>query len=119
MSDTMFETVQDSGAREDFGTGAVRDKQHGKGLPHLIPPIALRRLAQHFENGAEKYGRNNWQNGIPLSSYIDSAQRHLWAIIEGKDDEDHAAAVIWNISCFIWTKSRISEGVLPERLDDL
>src|SRR5687768_7035505 len=38
-----FEEVKDSGQRTDFGTGAVRDMQKGKGMPHLLPTLALRR----------------------------------------------------------------------------
>jgi hypothetical protein len=34
-------------------------------------------VAKHFEEGAKKYGENNWQKGIPLHSYFDSAIRHL------------------------------------------
>ena len=37
--------LPDSGSRSEFTTGAVRDAMSGKGLPSLIPPEAIRRLA--------------------------------------------------------------------------
>src|SRR3954470_1453827 len=58
-----FTAVKDSGQRQEFSTGAVRDTQTGKGFPHLLPSHALLRLAKHFENGAKKYGKNNWRKG--------------------------------------------------------
>ena len=114
-----FNEVKDSGQRTEFSTGARRDMQAGKGLPHLIPTLFLRRLAKHFENGAVKYGKHNWRKGIPLSSYIDSSFRHWCAILEGLKDEDHASSVIWNMACFIETVSMIEQGILPTELDDI
>lgn len=50
--------MKDSGKREDFGTGAVRDSREGKGRYDLISPIALKRLAVVYEKGANKYHRD-------------------------------------------------------------
>lgn len=60
-------------------------------------------VARHFENGALKYGERNWQKGIPISRYIDSALRHLMKDLAGETDEDHAAAFVWNCMCAAWT----------------
>ena len=60
-------------------------------------------VAKHFENGALKYGERNWQKGIPIGRYIDSALRHLMKDLAGETDEDHAAAFIWNCMCAAWT----------------
>lgn len=105
-----FDEVKDSGERQDFGTGSVRDTQTGKGRYDLLPPRAVRRLAQHFENGAVKYGDRNWEKGQPLGRYLDSALRHTFAILQGKRDEDHAAAAAWNLLAFIETAERIEAG---------
>ena len=59
--------------------------------------------AKHFEEGAKKYGENNWQKGIPVHSYIDSAVRHLLKFNAGITDEPHGRAFVWNILCAIWT----------------
>lgn len=60
-------------------------------------------LACHYEEGCNKYGENNWKKGIPVSSYIDSAVRHLLKHIRGDQDERHDRAFCWNIVCAIWT----------------
>lgn len=60
-------------------------------------------LACHYEDGCKKYGVNNWKKGIPVSSYIDSAVRHLLKYIRGDQDERHDRAFCWNIVCAMWT----------------
>lgn len=60
-------------------------------------------VSKHFEEGANKYGPNNWQKGIPIHSYIDSACRHYTKYIAGWDDEPHLRACIWNLMCCAWT----------------
>lgn len=110
--------LPDSGSRSEFTTGAVRDAMSGKGLPSLIPPEAIRRLACRFEDGATKYGRDNWQKGIPLSRYHDAIVRHTLAAAEGEREEDHLGAVLWNAAAWIWTEDQIRDGLLPGELDD-
>jgi len=114
-----FAKVVDSGARQSFSTGSVRDTREGKGRFDLIPTYPLRRLARHYENGAEKYGDRNWEKGQELSRYLDSAMRHLVSVLEGRRDEDHASAVAWNIFAYVHTKEMIERGKLPSELDDL
>lgn len=60
-------------------------------------------VAKHFEEGAKKYGENNWQKGIPVKCYIDSAIRHYLKHLRGDQDEPHDRAFCWNILCAIWT----------------
>lgn len=111
--------VKDSGKRQEFNTGSVRDSAEGKGRYDLIPSYPLLRLARHYENGAKKYGDRNWEKGQPLSRYLDSAERHLACIKMGLTDEDHMAAVIWNIMAIIDTQKRVELGLLPKDLDTL
>lgn len=60
-------------------------------------------VSKHFEEGAKKYGENNWKKGIPLHCYLDSASRHLLKYLRGDTDEPHDRAYIWNLLCAIWT----------------
>lgn len=94
---TGMAEIKDSGERTEFSSGAVRDMHEGKGDMLSLPAMALLRLSLHYENGAKKYGRFNYLRGIPLSSFIDSAMRHLLKYIAGWDDEDHLAACAFNI----------------------
>lgn len=57
----------------------------------------------HFEEGAKKYGVDNWKKGIPTRCYIDSAVRHFLKFNRGDEDEPHGRAFAWNILCCIWT----------------
>ena len=59
-------------------------------------------VAKHFEEGAKKYGENNWQKGLPTNCYIDSAIRHYLKYKRGDKDEPHERAFVWNIMCCIW-----------------
>ena len=144
-------TIKDSGTRQEFPTGAVRDIQKGKGrcdlLPldvaaefigmaddpdHVLMGIAtymgtgqtehlyyvlemfrnmcgneketmLLEVSMHFEEGAEKYGEGNWQKGLPVKCYVNSAVRHYLKHLRGDTDERHDRAFCWNILCAIWT----------------
>jgi hypothetical protein len=173
-----FKEVKDSGKRQEFKTGSVRDTAEGKGMPHLIAGEALAqalyykespksiieeiecllldysriieyrndlfiiyqainltiklisdgedqtynaamtRLAKHYENGAKKYEKNNWRKGQPISRYYDSAMRHLWKVKDNMTDEDHQAALLWNLIALVQTKIDIDNGLLSTELND-
>jgi hypothetical protein len=111
-----MKNMTDSNNRQ-FNTGAQRDTGEGKMRMSLIPQLELKRVMKRYLDGAEKYGENNWMRGMPLSVYYDCAHRHLeawWA--ERDDDEDHAAAVVWNMLCAMWTESNNNPD---QHLDDL
>lgn len=93
--------MKDSGAREEFGTGAVRDIREGKGRYDLISPFALKRLAIVYEKGAQKYSIRNWEAGMPHTRYYDSATRHLLQWLMGDADEDHLAHAMWNVAAIM------------------
>lgn len=111
-------TTKDSGTREEFATGSVRDSAIGKGRFDLIPPGPLLRLAQLYERGALKYGDRNWERGQPLCRYLDSAMRHLNNLKAGEPSEDHAAAVAWNMFGYMFTLAQVEAGRLPPALDN-
>ena len=114
-----FKEVKDSGKRQEFPTGSLRDTQDGKARYDLIPIIPLERLAKHYANGAKKYGEHNWTKGQPLSRYLASCERHLNAIKEGKDDEDHVSAAVFNLFAFLYTLEMCYAEVLPKELNDM
>ena len=104
--------VKDSGKRRKFNTGAVRDVVEGKGDMVSIPFESILRLSKHYEAGAKKYERWNFRKGIPVSSFIDSALRHLAKYQCGKDDEDHLSAAAFNI-----LGAMLMENTKPEMQD--
>ncbi|MDE2098128.1 MAG: hypothetical protein KGL39_12815 [Patescibacteria group bacterium] len=103
----QFNEVKDSGERVTFKTGMMRDTQEGKPrfdllLPEGIPfdQQFLTRCAQHLTNGAKKYSQRNWElarTPEELDRYKASAFRHLVQWLNGEADEDHAAAVFFNL----------------------
>ena len=114
-----YNKVSDSGKMENFNTGSIRDSRAGKGRYDLISPIALRRLAVHYENGAAKYSERNWEKGQPMSRYFDSAVRHLYRYLEGSREEDHLAAAVWNVMAMIHTEELVEKGKYPKELNDI
>jgi hypothetical protein len=120
MDDTIpnpkvFTEVKDSGEREEFDTGSLRDTQKGKPRFSLVPPGPLTRLAMHYTNGAEKYGDHNWTLGQPAGRFLDSLERHVIAFKEGKDDEDHLAAIAWNSFALMYFQDR--NWIAPDGTD--
>ena len=75
--------------------------------------------ALQMEKGAKKYSARNWEKGMPLSRFADSAMRHLLKYIAGYDDEPHLDAAIWNVLCLAEGRERIRQGLWPAEYDDL
>lgn len=92
-----------------FETGAVREDKTGKGRCDLLPMCALIRLSKHYEAGTEAHGERNWEKGLPMHSFIDSAIRHLFKYVDGQTDEDHLCAAAWNILGAMWTEEKKPE----------
>lgn len=111
-----FTSVKDSGAEEQFATGAVRDVQTGKGRFDLIPAYPLERLAKHYENGAKRYSDNNWCKGMPVSRCLDSLLRHANHYKAGKTDEDHLSAIVFNAFAIIYYEEMVRQNKLPADL---
>lgn len=80
----------------------LRDAITSSGVFHDMHTMFLE-LSKHFEEGAKKYGENNWQKGIPTHCYVDSAVRHYLKYLRGDKDEPHDRAFVWNLVCCIWT----------------
>jgi hypothetical protein len=102
----MFET-KDSGQRAEYASGMVRDTEAGKARFDLLFPLdvpysaqMLTRFAELMARGAEKYDARNWEKAKgaeELARYRSSALRHLVQWLAGETDEDHAAAVMFNL----------------------
>ena len=111
--------MKDSGKRQTFNDGAVRDVGEGKGSYELITPIGLRRVALVYEKGAKKYDPRNWEKGIPIGRILQSAIRHLYQYIEGYRDEDHLGHAAWNCLAAIHMEEMVERGLLPKELNDM
>lgn len=108
--DKQHTNIHDSGNRKAFDSGALRDRPEGKGMFSLISPVGLKRLALRCELGHLKYedGRN-WEKGMPVSEFIDSALRHINQYMNGENDEDHLAAAMWNLQAAMHMEEKMPE----------
>lgn len=105
--------------REHYCAGAFRDKRDGKGRYDLISPFAMKRLALVMEKGASHYADRNWERGINIGRYVDSALRHINQFIAGETDEDHLGHAMFNLMAIMHTEEMIERGVLPKELNDV
>jgi len=111
--------MQDSGKREAFETGAVRDSAEGKPRPDLFSAFAMERIGEWMRLGSLKYTENNWMKGMNYSRVVASLYRHLMKYMQRDDTEDNLAAIIVNASFLMHYDAMIERGVLPESLNDL
>lgn len=110
-----FDSVQDSGERQEFDTGSRRDTQEGKPRYELVPVSPQERLAMHYTNGAKKYGDHNWKLGQPASRFLSSLERHVKEFSKGDGIEDHLAAIAWNAFALMYFEER--EWKAPDGTD--
>lgn len=89
-----------------YETGAVRDTG-GKGRCDLLPHSALLRVARHMENSLADHEERNWERGLPMHCYLDSAMRHVFKYMDGMVDEDHLAAAATNLLMALWTEDHL------------
>lgn len=102
--------IKDSGSRQSFTGGAVRDTEEGKldysNLFVWFEPMGTRYVA-HMTKGRTKYpdpepGTPNWSlfEATPetLARTERSLDRHYKAYRMGQTDEDHAAAILFNLN---------------------
>ena len=109
--------TKDSGKREEFTSGMVRDTQDDKPRYDLLDWAMLERWAQLMARGAKKYGEENWRKAsgeAELKRFKASALRHMVQYFRGDRDEDHAAAVFFNISGAEMVKTKMFD----ERVGD-
>lgn len=99
--------TKDNGTRTEFDSGMQREIKAGLPRFELLVPEGvpyseqmLTRLASLVAKGAEKYASRDWEQACTqeeLESFRASAHRHFMQFMCGESDEDHAAAVMFNV----------------------
>lgn len=112
--------VKDSGERQSFASGMVRDVTTGKIDWHRVAdgPM-LKRWAEHLTRGNTKYpdvqpGVPNWTlaaGAEELARFKASAFRHFMQWYLGDRDEDHAAATYFNINGYEYVRDRAARRI--------
>lgn len=80
-----------------FETGAVRSNDRETVRYDLISPIGLRALAETYAEGAEKFGANNWENGMPVTDILNHVLAHVYDFLGGCRKEPHLAHAAWGL----------------------
>lgn len=109
--------TKDSGARQEYNSGMRRDSQDGKPRYDLVVGIGqehdmLTRWAEIMERGMAKYGYRNWEKADSeeeLIRFKASAFRHFVQWFKDIDDEDHAAAVFFNINAVEFLREKLNK----------
>lgn len=116
-------TVKDSGARQQFESGMVRDTTDNKvdfGL--VLDGPMFHRWAEHLTKGAKKYAKRNWMKANGMEEYDrfrESALRHFLQWYNGDRDEDHAAAVYFNINGAEYVRDKLPiQKATTDKKDD-
>ena len=110
--------TKDSGERAVFDSGMQRDTEEGKPRFDLLIPEGipfseqfLTRVALLLARGAAKYEDRNWEKADSLAELArmkSSAFRHFMQWLTGEKDEDHAAAVVFNLLAHETIESKIT-----------
>lgn len=113
--------VKDSGERTQFASGMVRDTTTGKtDYTLVLDGPMLERWANHLTKGAVKYEARNWMKAEgqeELSRFRQSALRHFIQWLRGETDEDHAAAIFFNINGVEYVERKKSSTFCPDVVD--
>lgn len=120
--------TKDSGERQEFDSGMQRDTEAGKPRFDLLVPEnvpyeeqLLTRFAALLGRGAEKYEQRNWEQAdswAELDRMKSSAFRHFMQWFCGETDEDHAAAVMFNLLAFETTLYKVQHVAKIRALTD-
>jgi hypothetical protein len=80
---------------------ALRYNQHKPKLSLITEmPLALEGITRVLEFGATKYGRRNWQKGMPFTEILDSMLRHQLAWANGEDvDPESGLRHVDHVAC--------------------
>lgn len=71
---------------QQLTTGGVKHDKSKRRLD-LVPPSLTNAVARILEFGAEKYGDNNWRQGLQWSRIYAALQRHLSDFWSGQDTD--------------------------------
>ncbi len=111
--------IKDSGKRQKL-PGMVRDVTDDKiDYTLVLDGPLIERLARHLTDGAKKYSKRNWMGAHTQAEYDrfrESLLRHLIQYLRGDSDEDHFAAIVFNLNGMEYVKERMTTQEGKDRL---
>ncbi len=111
--------TKDSGKRVEFKSGMRRDTQEGKPRYDLLiakgqKDHLIKRWAELMGRGMDKYGYRNWElanSEEELLRFEASAWRHFMQAMNGEVDEDHFAAVCYNLNAILFLREKLDNQI--------
>ena len=120
--------VKDGGDKKEFDSGMQRNlSKHRLRYSRVFDGPMLARWAEHLNKGAVIYpdgpdGSPNWMKADGMDEYrrfIESALSHFVDVLEGKRDEDHVAAVFFNLNGAEYVREKLEArgefNIRPDR----
>lgn len=116
--------VKDSGERKLFESGMVRDTASDKiDYTTILDGPMCGRWAAHLTKAKKKYpdikpGVANWTlaaGEAELQHARKSLARHFFQYMRGDQDEDHAAAIFFNVNLIEYVKEKLARE-LPDKI---
>lgn len=110
--------IKDSGKRLKM-TGMVRDVTDDKiDYSLALDGPLFERLAKHLTEGARKYSKRNWMGAKTQEEYDrfrESFIRHTIQYLRGDIDEDHFAAILFNLNGMEYVKERLNSETIRSK----
>jgi hypothetical protein len=95
-----------------YESGVIRGDNTGKTDYTLaLDGPLFERWARLLTENVESKGKRNWMNASTQEDYDrfrESFLRHALSVMRGDQDEDHAAAVVFNLNGILYTESKLS-----------
>lgn len=95
----------------------VRDTEEGKlDYSLVLDGPMFKRWAAHLTKGAKKYAPRNWMKATgetEFDRFKRSFLRHTIAFLDGDRDEDHAAAIIFNVNGMEYVRDQLNATPTP------
>lgn len=120
--------MDDTGTRQEFPGGGMRDTAVGKERFELLwtegqpyDEQMMTRAARWMARGAEKYASRNWElfdSPEALEHAKASLLRHTFKLLAGHTDEDHAAAVWFNSQVIEYVRWKLNQKLELEMMAD-
>lgn len=112
---------------QKFASGATRTVS--KWAYSLIPPVALRALAERYWIGAIIHGPTNWLGGIPFSVCLDHMEEHIQRFKsqrievrrvtpkDGGEPFDYTDGDVENLAAIMWGAAALIHYIVANRFD--
>lgn len=120
--------TKDSGERLNFASGMQRDIEENKPRFDLLMALddsyencLLTRWAKLLDRGARKYSERNWEQANSIDEFKrfkSSAFRHFMQLIMGETDEDHFAAVLFNLNGMVYLMNKLEIDSLGNKIKE-